>query len=94
MALTFWVNSHFCSKIDFVTNVVPKKKKIDFILVPTVNPLMENNDVANRGTIGIGNVDVTIKIIFKKYHISIHINIHVNILFLKINLSILTKLKM
>ena len=24
---TFWVNSHFGSKIDFVTNVVPNKRK-------------------------------------------------------------------
>ena len=63
-------------------------------MVPTINPLMENIDVADRGTVGIGNIDVTIKIIFKKYHISIHINIHGIILFLKINLSILTKLKM
>ena len=54
---------------------------------------MENTDAADRGTVGTGNPDVTIKIIFKKYHIIIHIKIHVNILFLKINLSILTKLK-
>ena len=44
-------------------------------------------------TVGIRNADVTIKIILKKDHINFHINIHVNILFLKINLSILTKLK-
>ena len=44
-------------------------------------------------TVGTRNADMTIKIILKKYHINFHINIHVNILFLKINLSILTKLK-
>ena len=36
------------------------------------------------GIVGIGDADVTIKIILKKYHIIIHINIHI---------SILTKLK-
>ena len=41
--------------------------------------------MANRSTGGTGNADVAIKIILKKYHI--------NILFKKINLSILTKLK-
>ena len=24
----FWINFHFSSKIDFVTNVVPKKRKL------------------------------------------------------------------
>ena len=62
-------------------------------MIPAINPLMENADMANGGTVGTRNANVAIKIIFKKYHISIHINIHVNILFLKINLSILTKLK-
>ena len=44
-------------------------------------------------TVGTRNADMTIKIILKKYHINFHISIYVNILFLKINLSILTKLK-
>ena len=41
--------------------------------------------MANKSTGGTGNADVAIKIILKKYH--------VNILFKKINLSILAKLK-
>ena len=87
MVLTFWFNSHFGPKIDFVTNVVPnkKKKKNDTILVPAVNLLTRTSYMANRSTGGIGNADVAIKIILKKYHVSI--------LFKKINLSILAKLK-
>ena len=41
--------------------------------------------MANRSTGGTGNADVAIKIILKKYHVSI--------LYKKINLSILAKLK-
>ena len=58
------------------------KKKIDAILVPAVNLLTKTSYMANRST---GNADVAIKIILKKYHVSI--------LFKKINLSILAKLK-
>ena len=86
MVPTFWFNSHFGPKIDFVTNVVPnKKKKIDAILVPAVNLLTKTSYMANKSTGGTGNADVAIKIILKKYHVSI--------LFKKINLSILAKLK-
>ena len=45
--------------------------------------------MADRGTGGTGNADVAIKIILKKYQVSIH----VSILYKKINLSILAKLK-
>ena len=50
-----------------------------------VNPLTEISYMTNEGTSGTKNADVAIK----KYHV----NIHVNILFWKINLSILAKLK-
>ena len=61
------------------------KKKIDAILVPAVNLLTKTSYMTNRSTGGTGNADVAIKIILKKYHVSI--------LFKKINLSILAKLK-
>ena len=40
---TFWVNYHFGPKIDFVNNIISKKKKIDSILVTAVNPLIETS---------------------------------------------------
>ena len=43
----FWVNFHFGPKIDFVNNIISKKKKIDSILVTAINPLTETSYVAD-----------------------------------------------
>ena len=71
--------------ISLLMSSLTKKKKIDAILVPAVNLLTKTSYMANKSTGGTRNADVAIKIILKKYH--------VNILFKKINLSILAKLK-
>ena len=65
MIPTFWANSYFDLNFDFVTILVPKNKKINSILVPVINPLIENSYMANRSPVSIENANMTIKIIFK-----------------------------
>ena len=47
LVITFWADSHFGPYFDFATILVHKNKKINSILVPAVNPLTKNSNMAD-----------------------------------------------
>ena len=63
---TFWVNSHFGLKIDFVTNVIPKKWK-SFLKWPLPSANQQKNPMCLTECLACWcGVDIAIKIFKKK----------------------------